>query len=67
MPSGLIAQDSCEKEVEVRQASVMEQLRIKRDRAIKQVKEIEEAIALFEAHPEFEQCLTQLARVGIYR
>lgn len=52
---------------EARPASVMEQLRHRRDKAIAEVKQFEETIALFEAHPEFEQCLSQLARCGIYR
>jgi hypothetical protein len=49
----------------LQQSSVMDQLRQRREKAVQELAEIESTISLFEKHPEFEQCLTQLARVGI--
>jgi len=58
----------CEREIpETRPATVLEQLQNKRDKAVKQLAEIDAAIELFKLHPEVEQCLTQLSRCGIYR
>jgi hypothetical protein len=51
----------------LQQSSVMEQLRQRREKTVQELAEIESTISLFEKHPEFERCLTQLARVGIYR
>ena len=52
---------------EARPLGVMEQLNMKRERLVKEMEEVAATIAMFEKHPEFEQCLTQLSRVGIYR
>ncbi len=52
---------------EAKPLGVMEQLVNKRDRLNEQVAEVEATIAMFQKHPEFEQCLTQLSRCGIYR
>ena len=52
---------------EAKPLGVMEQLCQKRDRLVEQIAEVEATIAMFEKHPEFEQCLTQLSRCGIYR
>ena len=68
MASGLISSqqmEMCEKTP--RSLGVMEQLQHRRDKAVLELQEIDAAIAMFEKHPEFEQCLTQLARCGIYR
>jgi hypothetical protein len=65
MSSNILA---CETQVcEARPATVLEQLHGKRERAVQQLAEIDAAIELFNKHPEVEQCLTQLARCGIYR
>ena len=61
---------SCAKSAAICEAKplgVMEQLCQKRDRLNEQVADVEATIAMFEKHPEFEQCLTQLSRCGIYR
>jgi len=50
-----------------RKPSIMEKLQQKRQKCMTELKEIENTLALFEKHPEFEQCLTQLSRIGIYR
>jgi len=52
---------------EAKPLGVMEQLIVKKERLAQQVAEVDATIEMFEKHPEFEQCLTQLARVGIYR
>lgn len=57
----------CEEIGPVRKAGVMDQLQNRKNKAIQELEEIEKAIALFKQHPEFEQALTQLSRVGIYR
>jgi hypothetical protein len=58
----------CEsKEVITRKPSIMEKLQQKKEKCQAELKEIENTITLFEKHPEFEQCLTQLSRIGIYR
>jgi hypothetical protein len=58
-------QEMCLKEA--RPLGVMEQLRHRRYKAVAELQEIDATIAMFEKHPEFEQCLSQLSRVGIYR
>ncbi len=67
MPSGLVSKASECAISEVKSLGVMEQLVNKRDRLHEQIAEVEDTIAMFEKHPEFEQCLTQLSRCGIYR
>jgi hypothetical protein len=58
----------CEsKDLVSRKPSIMEKLQQKRDKCKQELVEIENTITLFEKHPEFEQCLTQLSRIGIYR
>jgi len=52
---------------EAKPLGVMEQLIVKKERLAEQMAEVDSTIVMFEKHPEFEQCLTQLARVGIYR
>ena len=52
---------------DARRLSIAEELQVKRDNLVKQLAEVDKSIELFTAHPEFEQCLTQLARTGIYR
>lgn len=47
--------------------TIAEDLQVQRDRKVKELEEIDAAIALFKKHPEVEQCLTQLAKCGIYR
>jgi hypothetical protein len=47
--------------------SIAEDLQIRRDRKVAELAEIDTAINLFNEHPEVEQCLTQLAKCGIYR
>ncbi|MDD5394901.1 MAG: hypothetical protein PHE17_17935 [Thiothrix sp.] len=64
---GLIqAPQMCETK-SLRNLGVMEQLNIRKEKATQELDEINKTIEMFSAHPEFEQCLSQLARVGIYR
>jgi hypothetical protein len=51
----------------LRSLGVMEQLNIRKEKTMQELDEINKTIEMFSAHPEFEQCLSQLARVGIYR
>jgi hypothetical protein len=46
---------------------VLEQLQVKRGHLLQKIAEVDKTIEVFTKHPEFEQCLTQLSRVGIYR
>lgn len=50
-----------------RQMSVMEQLEQRKAKAVEGLEQIEKAIEVFKEHPEVENALTALARVGIYR
>lgn len=47
--------------------TLAQELQRKRDKVTKQLAEIDTTIYLFAKHPEVEQCLTQLAKCGIYR
>lgn len=68
MSSELVgAKQACISECTPRQMTVMEQLEDRRERAVKQLEEVDSAIAVFKEHPEVEKALTALARVGIYR
>lgn len=66
MSSALVSKAECCKS-EARRLTSAEDLRHRRDRKIAELAEIDAAIALFEKYPEVEQCLTQLAKCGIYR
>ena len=57
--------DCCEKEA--CRPSIAEDLQIRRDRKAAELAEIDAAIDLFKQHPEVEQCITSLSRIGIYR
>jgi hypothetical protein len=64
----IIEGPTCEKAVsEIRETSIMNKLLRKREKAVAELTELDATIKLFKQHPEFEQCLTQLARCGIYR
>jgi hypothetical protein len=66
--SGLVEANQCAKSTgSARRLSIAEELQVRRGKLVEELAEVDKSIELFAAHPEFEQCLTQLARVGIYR
>lgn len=58
---------SCCEESPVERPSIMQDLVMKKARLEKEIAEVDFTIELFTKHPEMEQCLTQLSKVGIYR
>jgi hypothetical protein len=66
MERGLVAPIFYDNSVTTKK-SILEQLIENRDALQKQLEEINETIKTMEKYPEFEKCLTQLSRAGIYR
>lgn len=62
---GMATKECCE--IDSRRTTIAEDLQLRRDRKVAELAEIDAAIDLFKQHPEVEQCLTQLAKCGIYR
>jgi hypothetical protein len=52
---------------EARRMTILEELQHRRQKCVQELSEVDAAIEIFNKHPEVEQCLTQLARCGIYR
>jgi hypothetical protein len=47
--------------------SVMVELQRRRDKAVQELSQIDEAIALFNSQPELEKALSALGRLGVNR
>jgi hypothetical protein len=67
MEQGLCIPNFDRNEIAAKEASIIERLIVKRDALQKQLEEINETIETMEKYPEFEKCLSQLSRAGIYR